>query len=272
MNTDNARPGVSATWPDLPEGRCWLEAGRALVLRALAPWAADGATLLEINCGAGWLQPDLRSAGFDATGCEPDPALRERCADGSGLPLPVDPAHADLLPYGDGAFDWALLHLERGVRREALEQCLSEAARVAVRGVAVLFRNRFTLGAPFADQPPLASWCGWRLRRSLRAVRPCRTRVFSALALPRPLWTAREGAFWRRVEPARRLLNGPLPLGLGALCLLRCEYGPTAPLTATPLRVRRVVFRDRSLCGERAWEGRLMRGETEPDGKPDRTP
>ncbi len=262
MSNDNGRTKALLAWLDQPAGRCWLEAERALVLFALASWRADGATLLEINCGAGWLQPELRRAGFDASGCEPDPFLRDRCAATAGPTFTADPAHADLLPYGDGAFDWTLLHLERGVDRAVLEACLREAVRVSLRGTAVLFRSRYTLGAPFS-RLPLASCCGWHVRRRLRAIRPCRTRVFSALALPAPLWTAREGAVWTRVESARRVLNGPLPLGLGALCLIRCEYGPSAPLTATPLRVQRFVFSDSRLCGERAWEGRAMRGKTD---------
>ena len=125
-------------------GSCLAAATADLVLRALARWPAGGRTVLEVNCGTGLLQQTLRGMGLDVTGCEPSPALRELFAAQLGYTYVVDPAHADLLPYGDKSFDWVVVHLEY-TGRANLEQTLQEARRVALCGVAVLVWNTLPL-------------------------------------------------------------------------------------------------------------------------------
>lgn len=91
-------------------------------------------TLLEVGCGAGDLLAQLRDEGVAVTGVEPEQCARELAA---GRGLDVQPARAEALPFADRAFDLVIFdytahHVER------LGRALSEAVRVARRGVLVL--------------------------------------------------------------------------------------------------------------------------------------
>ncbi|MDO5537576.1 MAG: methyltransferase domain-containing protein, partial [Desulfovibrionaceae bacterium] len=170
MTDDRGTSGDFQAFSATCAGQCLAAAEEALVRRALAVWPEQGPTLLEINCGAGLLQRPLRAMGFDVTGCEGSPALREAFARSLGIRHVADPAVCDLLPYGDGSFDWALLHLERGASSEQVEKALAEAGRTALRGLAVLFWNRLSLAGLTSGSLPLLPLSSWSLQRRLASL------------------------------------------------------------------------------------------------------
>ncbi len=256
MTYDDGGRQTLDLWLDQPHGKFWLKAVRALIRRALSSWASGDSTLLEVNCGSGWLQPTLRTMGFDVTGCESSPALRALFMQRLGTRYVVDPAPADALPYGNGQFDWVLVHLEQGMTHETMARALCEAGRVAGRGVAALYWNKLSLaGWHSVPHLPLTPLYGMRVRRVLRSITPGRMHVTSCLALPVRCWGKTRGD--GLADRVRDFLNGPLPGGRGAVCLAILESGPAKPLTATPLRVRRVVFRNNHIVSG-AWEGQTM--------------
>ena len=226
-----------------------------LVQESLAPWPRRGSTLLEINCGAGHLQELLWDQGFDVTGCDPSFALRELFEASHGQRFACHAASADLLPWGGGEFDWALLHLSAREDLGRLEACLREARRVVSRGFAVCFWNAFapgarTLAASRLEMPlasPLAVY------RAMRGLGEGRTAVRSALAGPFCSWkrcagTCRDGrrGLFSRLACA---LNQPFPLCFGALAVMRLDLGPLVPLTPRPLLAGRLRLGAAALAG-----------------------
>ena len=226
-----------------PLGRHLLAAEKALVRLALAGWPdpLSDSCLLEINCGPGQLQPVLEEMGFDARGCDPSPLMRNAFYQLHGTRCEADAAHADFLPYGDDSFDWSLVHLEWGWDEEKLESVLSEARRVSLGGMAVLFWNKWSLAAR-EKRFPMKPAAAWRLKKALGRLASVKTAQFSALALPWQYWKkGRRGEAGTGLERlAARLcafLNAPHAWSLGALGLIRIDFPPSCPMTGRPLRV-----------------------------------
>lgn len=252
-------------WEESLQGRLVLAAQEALLRRFLAPWQAPGRSLLEIACGSGRLQPCLRAMGFDLTGCEPWPALRDACRAGLGNSYLVDPAQTDLLPYADGSFDYALLRLDRGTGGNRVQAALDEARRVASRGVALLLWNscslpalapllRAKLSGEGSLLPPLTALAAPSAARRLLGLREGRLTGGGALFLPlrSPPRAGKRadppGPLRGFFEPGRPL-RGPLAACLCALSLLRLDLPPARPLTARPLRVGKLRFSGPALGG-----------------------
>lgn len=276
MTTDDERTAARrAAWEASPQGRCLRAATEALAASALAGWPAKGRTVLEVNCGTGLLQHTLRGMGLDVTGCEPSPALREHFAAGLGYTFVVDPAHGDLLPYGDKSFDWVVVHLEYTGRKE-LAKTLQEARRVALAGVAVLVWNTFPLlrRKGFADGPMepvsalsvyriLRAWHAGRVRAGGRFFFPSLPMCTHAAEKPKAAGESspndrvsykRKGMEEGQTQgfaPARHRvlcrawdwLCEHMPAGLVAhVSLVRIDFPPSRPLTARPLRFAGLNF------------------------------
>ncbi len=255
-----------------PLGRCLVDAEKALVRMALCGWPERGASVLEVNCGPGQLQPVLSDMGFDAYGCEGSPVLRQEFSRNLSARYAADPAKPDLLPYDDGAFDWSLVHLEWTGREDDLAKVLAEARRVSLCGMAVLFWNRYSLGA-MEKRFPMHPLSGFMIRSLLAGFSPARTACFSALALP---WR-----WWRRRRPKRgslpekaaallcRALNEPRRWCLGSVGLALAEFPPATPMTVRPLRLGMLCPQGEDLAlAEQARESQplLQYGNTDASG------
>lgn len=249
MTTDDEQHAARLeSWYASHPGTCLLCAQKRLLARALAPWPHEGRTLLEVNCGPGLVEPHLRAMGLDVTGCEPSPALRNRFSSRLGYTYIVDPAHADLLPYGDASFDWVLLRLEHTKCGTDLAAVLGEARRVALKGVAVLVWNRWSLPALCDVRHTInaSPQSAVRVFRELVSWHEGSVRVYGALFWPMPLWSLFRGRQGCRESEAGH--EGPflqlsdcllahVPLGLfGGLSLIRLDLPPSRPMTARPLR------------------------------------
>ena len=246
---------LERAWYKRGTGAFVLKSQMRLVQESLAPWPRRGSTLLEINCAAGRLQELLWEHGFDVTGCDPSPVLRGLFKASLGQRFACLAAHADLLPWDDGEFDWALIHLDARENVERLGTCLREARRVVRRGFAVCFWNAFAPGARVLAASrlriPLASPLA--VYRALRALGEGRIAMRSMLAGPVCSWKlcARASGRARTGLAARTALalNQPLPLCFGALAVMRLDLGPLVPLTPRPLLVRRLRLSGAALAG-----------------------
>lgn len=206
-----------------------------LLAHALARWPGRGSRILEINCGRGYFLSFLERAGFMTTATEHDRRLRQIATTAAATGQELLAAADDDLPFADGAFDWALLHL-RDNRTQAMARSIDECARVAARGFAVTFWNRLSL-AMLCDAPqraalrefsaPVPFWKPWLIMRRC----PGSVALASTLALPARTWSDRcaIGSFngWGR------------PFPFGAWCVIRLDKGPSRPMTGLPLRLER---------------------------------
>lgn len=268
-------------WLATRTGKCFAQASEELVLSRLAHWAKSGRTLLEVNCGLGQLQQPLRGMGLDVTGLEPSPALRQRFVQILGPRYLMDPGHADLLPHGDGSFDWVLLHLERGLEPNFLENAIAEARRVAKMGVAVLLWNRYSLASllPAREKPPFTAFGVLKVCRLLKRSGEGRVSLCGRLHKPLHFWKAvDEDGGTSRKSRKRRLcamrsfcrrinLHAPVQIAspFAAVCLVTLELPPSRPMTATPIKFKGFKFASQGLvegCSDRSYrDGKSLQEE-----------
>ena len=169
---DRQRDEREASLPDAGPMRIALDGRRILLEQALAAWPRRGTTLVEINCGAGFLQQSLRADGFDVTGCEPSDFLRRRFAEVNGSHFTVEAGHSDLLPFDSESFDWGILHLGECLSPQQIDASLRELLRVVSLGFAITFWNRTSLAGRSASFPPdFPLYPAWSILRRLRAER-----------------------------------------------------------------------------------------------------
>ena len=165
---DRQRDEREASLPDAGPMRIALDGRRILLEQALAAWPRRGTTLVEINCGAGFLQQSLRADGFDVTGCEPSDFLRRRFAEVNGSHFTVEAGHSDLLPFDSESFDWGILHLGECLSPQQIDASLRELLRVVSLGFAITFWNRTSLAGRSASFPPdFPLYPAWSILRRL---------------------------------------------------------------------------------------------------------
>ncbi|MBP3734182.1 MAG: class I SAM-dependent methyltransferase [Desulfovibrio sp.] len=233
--------------------RIALDGRRILLEQALAAWPRRGTTLVEINCGAGFLQQSLRADGFDVTGCEPSDFLRRRFAEVNGSHFTVEAGHSDLLPFDSESFDWGILHLGECLSPQQIDASLRELLRVVSLGFAITFWNRTSLAGRSASFPPdFPLYPAWSILRRLAWHGLGTFRARSALSGPVSTWRAADAGLLTAGEKFWGLVNRPLPLPTGFCCVFRVELGPRLPMTMRPLRVKRRKFSGEALarCGE----------------------
>ena len=195
---DRQRDEREASLPDAGPMRIALDGRRILLEQALAAWPRRGTTLVEINCGAGFLQQSLRADGFDVTGCEPSDFLRRRFAEVNGSHFTVEAGHSDLLPFDSESFDWGILHLGECLSPQQIDASLRELLRVVSLGFAITFWNRTSLAGRSASFPPdFPLYPAWSILRRLARAR-------NIQGLPCPLRSRLHMAGRRRRSPYRR--------------------------------------------------------------------
>lgn len=251
---DEKRDEREASLPESGPLHAALEARRAILEQAAAAWPQLGTELLEVNCGAGFLQEGLRMQGFDVTGCEPSDFLRRRFAEVNGSHFTVEAGHSDLLPFENESFDWGILHLNENLSPEQLTASLYEMLRVVSLGFIVTFWNRKSpAGRLFAARDPdFPLYPAWNLVRRLAGRGMGTFWARTALAGPVSTWPEPGTQTGTPGGKIRAFINRPCCLPVGFCCVFRLELGPSRPLTMRPLRVKRHGFARRSLarCGE----------------------
>jgi SAM-dependent methyltransferase len=195
---ERAAAGYEA-WYASARGRRADEAERALLAWLLTS-LAGARSLLDVGCGTGHFAAWLRHRALDVVGLDRSPAmlaeLRRRHA-----AIPVVVGDAGSLPVRSGAVDIALLVTTLEFV-EHPDTALSEAVRVARRGVVLVVLNRWSLGGlsrrvgPQARRPLLGSARDTSLPALRRLVRTTagerlRSLRWASSLFPDGLWAVR---------------------------------------------------------------------------------
>lgn len=233
--------------------RRFLFSARQRVLdQLISGWRRRGSSLLHIGL-SGALSPEVFwAAGFDVTALDRSPERLAASRERTGPKVGYACGSPELLPFGDGEFDYAVLvhqglkcrrgaGIGAGLSGDSTPLELVEALRVAARGIIVLEWNRFSLagvpkssleeGAGELQEKGVLPWELWSM---LGRTCPDRRRhMVSAL----PLWLDT----WPRDKVERGLRHAlrkllvpvnitPAALPFGSVLGVRVDW-KTAPLT-----------------------------------------
>lgn len=233
--------------------RRFLSLARQSVLHQLiSGWKRRGSSLLQVGLDAGFSPEFFWEAGFDVTALDRSVACLDAAREQTGPRVAYVCGSASLLPFENGAFDYAvLMHHGLGPKSNPEgESVLSEALRVAARGIIIMEWSSFSLsGVP---QSAHTHWeapdpdgnecigCGgkargvkpWELYALVR--RTCPERCIS-LVSALPLWEGTWPDGSSGLSAALRRMAAPvnlavLPLPVGALLGMRVDWA-AVPLT-----------------------------------------
>lgn len=232
-------------WYDSPRGAFALALETRLLQSMLSAWPRRGHSLLEAGCGTGRFLEFFWECGFDVTGLDRSPAMLEVCRQRIGPRADLHIGAADLLPFEDNSFDYvALITMLEFLQEPAA--ALSEALRVAAKGVVVGFLNRWSLyylckGLPWPAPTGILRRIRWRpwwkyyaLARSLRPEGGFA--IGTTLAGPPCTW--RSNALCRCCNSVPRILP------IGGFGVLRIDLEPLTPSTPLALRLGKVGLKN----------------------------
>lgn len=226
-------------WYTSPVGAFALAQENRMFQTLVSPWPRRGHTLLDVGCGTGVFLDMLWHHGFDVTGFDNNTEMLDVARERMGNRADFQLGQADHLPFDDNSFDYAaLLSVLAYVKNP--EKVLTEAIRVAERGVIVGFLNRFSsyalLEGRFPRTPPdsrrRGRWLNlWSLSRMARRICPeCRITARSVLFGPPSTW--RDSRIWGRINSLQS------SIALGAYVGVRIDTQPQVPLTPLLLKAR----------------------------------
>ena len=230
--------------------RHFLDTARQRLLgNLLSGWRRRGSSLLHIGLNGGLSPECFWEAGFDVTALDRSVERIAACREQTGPKVEYACGSPELLPFGDGEFDYAVLAYQRLKRRKAvglgaglsddgIPAELTEALRVAARGVIILEWNSFSLarvpslvlaGEGSAPESGVLPWELWALLG--RACPERRRRFLSSLPLWQCAWPSDAEGFADRM---RRMLAPidltPTVLPFGLLLGVRVDWN-SMPLT-----------------------------------------
>jgi SAM-dependent methyltransferase len=232
MTWDSETAARYETWANSTCGSFALQQEEKLLQGVIAPWPRRKQRLLDIGCGTGFFLEFFWSCGFDLTGIDLSPDMLARAREKIGNRADLHLGNADHLPFEDREFDYAAI-------MTVLEfvddpgRVLREAARVARKGILVMFLNRLSLNGLsvrlWRRHSSLAGarWFSWLEMRGLiqKNISPGSMEARSILVGPSCTW---------KQTPVIRLVNStPLFPWLGAVTAVRIDL--TAPRAQTPL-------------------------------------
>jgi ubiquinone/menaquinone biosynthesis C-methylase UbiE len=222
-------PDRYEAWFDTPEGQYALDQEARLLQDVLAGWPRRKRKLLEIGCGTGLFLEMLYQMGLDVTGLDNSPemimAARKRFGNRAELHL----GHGEHMGYSDNEFDYALLWSVLEFTEEP-EAMLTEAARVAEKGLLIGFLNKNSLyytmnvrnSGSTLSKANWFTWCEMQdLIHNTTGFRPTLARS----VLPGPAKT------WKPTGLYNLINSKILPPSLGAFVAVRVDFMNMKPLT-----------------------------------------
>ncbi|MCJ2165630.1 MULTISPECIES: class I SAM-dependent methyltransferase [unclassified Pseudodesulfovibrio] len=222
-------PDRYEAWFDTPEGQYALDQEARLLQDVLAGWPRRKHKLLEIGCGTGLFLEMLYQMGLDVTGMDNSPemimAARKRFGNRAELHL----GHGEHMGYSDNEFDYALLWSVLEFTEEP-EAMLTEAARVAEKGLLIGFLNKNSLyytmnvrnSGSTLSKANWFTWCEMQdLIHNATGFRPTLARS----VLPGPAKT------WKPTGLCNLINSKILPPSLGAFVAVRVDFTNMKPLT-----------------------------------------
>ena len=225
-----------AQWLRSPEGRLAFAQKKRLVETLLSDWPRRGHTVLEIGCGSGLFLELLWEAGLDPTGIEGSPELLDVVRKHMGSKVDLHLGKFDALPFDDNEFDYVAVLSALNIEQD-LEKIMSEAFRVATKGLLISFNNSWSLSALLKTlkRGPeqiknLEYYSPTKIYSTLRAIMG-KTHATMRTTLLGPPCTWRENAPFTFINRTITLLP------FGACAGLRVDFGPTATGTLLPLSI-----------------------------------
>lgn len=225
-----------AKWMRTPAGRLAHVQKRRMVEMLFSAWPRRGHSILEVGCGGEMFLDLLWEAGFDPTGTAESPELLDSIRKHLGSKVDLHFCKPDSLPFDNDEFDYVALFSALDVAKDPA-LVLSEAFRVAAKGVLLVFNNYWSLAALQRQlckgQSHLTSVEYYSLPQMLSLIRSiapqnsisCRSTLFGPVN------------FWREKGPLSVCSRLILPLPLGASLGLRVDIAPAATGTLLPLSV-----------------------------------
>ena len=234
------------------ERRRFLFSARQRLLDSLlSGWRRRGSSLLHIGLNGGLSPECFWEAGFDVTALDRSPEKLIFWREHTGPKVGYACSSPERLPFGDGEFDYAVL-VHHGLKRrkaagigaglsDGIPSELTEALRVAARGIIILEWNRFSLGGvPILEQQagegeaPERGVLPWELWALLGRACPGRRRhLVSVLPLWRRTWSCGgcEQGWTSAMSKVFTTLNStPSALPFGAVMGVRADWN-SVPLT-----------------------------------------
>lgn len=215
-------------WFDTPHGQFALEREVQLLQSVLAGWPRRGRKLLEIGCGTGLFLEHLYQMGFDVSGIDSGPDMIMAARQRFGNRAELFHGDGELLPFTDNEFDYAFLWSVLEFTDDPAAM-LTEAARVAEKGLLIGFLNRNSLyytmnvkdsGGRLAGGHWF-TWCEMQdLVKESTGFRP----TLSRSVLPGPMNT------WKTTGLGRRINSIIYPPFLGAFTAVRVDFVNMKPL------------------------------------------
>ena len=227
--------------------RFLFSARQRLLDHLLSGWRRRGASLLQIGLNAGLSPESFWEAGFDVTALDRSQERLSEYYEQTGPKVEYACGNPELLPFGDGEFDYAVLvHHglkscsgacpEAGDSGNGIPPELDEALRVASRGIIILEWNSFSLAGipalPAGRDEGRGGVYPWALWSLLGKACPERRRHLVSV---RPLWEATwpvgEKGWAERLRCRLAPLNfTPAALPFGAILGVRLDW-KSVPLT-----------------------------------------
>lgn len=141
---DKATADRYESWYESPKGAFALGREQRLLADVISPWQRRNQSLLEIGCGAGHFLQLFYSGGFDVTGIDKSEAMLEKARRRLGNKATLRCGNAEHLPFDDGEFDYVAIVTALECMNDP-EAVLTEAFRVASRGVLIAYLNSWSL-------------------------------------------------------------------------------------------------------------------------------
>ena len=224
-------------------------ARQRLLDNLLSGWRRRGSSLLHIGLNGGLSPECFWEAGFDVTALDRSPERIAASREQTGPKVEYACGNPDFLPFGDGEFDYAVLAfhglkhrkgvgLGAGFSGDGIPSELTEALRVAARGVIILEWNSFSLagvpslalaGEGSAPERGVVPWDLWALLG--RACPERRRRFLSSIPLWQGTWPSGAEGFANRMRRMLAPVNlTPTLLPFGLLLGVRVDWN-SVPLT-----------------------------------------
>lgn len=221
-------------WYKTPKGSFALNWEKLLLSHLISSWPRRGSSMLEIGCGAGHFLELFWGSGFDVTGLDRSQAMLDACRKRMGHKVDLQLGNAEHLPFDDGSFDYSALVMAIECMDNP-ESVLSEAFRVASKGVLLAFLNRWSLY--WVEKNFYRRLHRWLSRRG-RSPEPSvdQMRWFSPVTMGRMVQAASDkrpmtfrsvlfspSIFWRKKEGVQYGISWWSVLPLGAVVAARVD-------------------------------------------------
>ncbi len=213
-----------------------LEWRQKLMAGLVSQWTRRSRNLLEIGCGGGFFTHFLWESGFDVTAVDHKEKELKAARSRMGPRVDFHLTALDHLPFEDNSFDYAAVPTILDLH-ENPAGVMAEAARVAAKGIIVVFSNKlslYCLTCRGKDADCRLSF--FSARKMAREICP-ECRITMRGILPGPMFIWRENRLCSLINS----LGSRLPIG--AYIGMRLDFGSPRGVTPLSLRIKQACMK-----------------------------